>query len=306
MGRYISDEVTVITATPNEPPPKQRKDQRRAHLIVLSGTNVGQVFELPKDRIALGRDDKADIQIMDAGISRRHAVIERDEDGAYHLLDDGSRNGTFANNHRVQDFYNLSDGDKIQIGVMTILKFAYTDEAEANYAQKMYEKAHRDGLIGIFNRRYFEDRLNADFGYAKRHNQHLALLMLDLDHFKVVNDTHGHPAGDAVLKAFAQLVTKNIRSDDILARFGGEEFVVLCRHTDLMKASILGERIRHEVSQHLFVADEKQLRITTSIGIAGLPDPEITEPKGMIEAADESLYKAKERGRNCVVARRPR
>ncbi len=170
----------------------------------------------------------------------------------------------------------------------------------------MYEKAHRDGLMGIFNRRYFEDRINADFGYAKRHNQHLALLMLDLDHFKAVNDTHGHPAGDAVLKSFAQLVTKNIRSDDILARYGGEEFVVLCRHTDLMKASILGERIRHEVSQHIFIAGEKQLRVTTSIGIAGLPDPEITEPKGMVEAADESLYKAKQRGRNCVVARRPK
>jgi diguanylate cyclase (GGDEF)-like protein len=306
MVRYISDEVTVITATPTEAPTKLRKDERRAHLIVLSGTNVGQVFELPKDRISLGRDDKADIQIMDAGISRRHAVIERYRDGAYHLQDDGSRNGTFANNHRVDEFYNLADGDKIQIGVMTILKFAYTDEAEANYAQKMYEKAHRDGLIGIFNRRYFEDRLNADFGYAKRHNQHLALLMLDLDHFKAVNDTHGHPAGDVVLKAFAQLVTKNIRSDDILARYGGEEFVVLCRQTDLMKASILGERIRHAVSQYIFVAGEKQLRVTTSIGIAGLPDPEITEPKGMVEAADESLYKAKQRGRNCVVARRPR
>jgi len=305
MGRYISDEVTVITATPSAPPPKPRKDERRAHLIVLSGTNVGQVFELPKDRTSIGRDDRAEIQIMDAGISRHHAAIERDSEGAYRLVDDGSRNGTFANNHRVEEFYNLSDGDKIQIGVMTILKFAYTDEAEANYAQKMYEAAHRDGLIGIFNRRYFEDRLNADFGYAKRHGQHLALLMLDLDHFKAVNDTYGHPAGDTVLKGFAELVTKNIRSDDILARYGGEEFVVLCRHTDLMKASILGERIRHAISQHIFVVGEQQLQITTSIGISGLPDPEIGDPKAMIEAADESLYKAKQRGRNCVVARRP-
>lgn len=307
MARYISEEVTVITPTPLDTEDRQQKDDRGAHLIVLSGTNVGQVFELTKRRVTLGRDDSSDIQIMDAGISRQHAMIERDKDGGtYRLRDDGSRNGTFANNHRVEEFYNLCDGDKIQIGVMTILKFAFTDEAEANYAQRMYEAAHRDGLIGIFNRRYFEDRLTADFGYAKRHNQHLSLLMLDLDHFKRVNDTYGHPAGDAVLKSFAELVARNIRSDDILARFGGEEFVVLCRHTDLMRASILGERIRHAVSQHVFEAGDQQLKITTSIGISALPDPEIAEPKALVEAADESLYKAKQRGRNCVVARRPR
>jgi diguanylate cyclase (GGDEF)-like protein len=169
----------------------------------------------------------------------------------------------------------------------------------------MYEAAHRDGLIGIFNRRYFEDRLQADYSYARRHTRHLSLLMLDLDHFKQVNDNYGHPVGDEVLKALAELIGRNIRGEDILARYGGEEFAVLCRHTDLMKASILGERIRHEVANHIFDVANHKLKLTVSIGIAALPDPSIDTPEAMVEAADEALYQAKDRGRNCVVMRRP-
>jgi diguanylate cyclase (GGDEF)-like protein len=275
-------------------------------LIVLSGINVGQVFNLNTPKVSIGRDDNSDIQVLDAGISRNHAIIRQNKDGSYLITDAGSRNGTFCNNKRVSDSYQLNDGDKIQIGVMTILKFAYTDDPEANYAQAMYEAAHHDGLTGVFNRRYFEDRLKTDFTYALRHNIHLSLLILDLDHFKKVNDSYGHPAGDQVLKEFAELVGKITRVDDVLSRFGGEEFTVLCKHTDLMKASILGERIRYEVSTFYFIANQHKLKLTTSVGIAALPDRDIRTPEEMVVAADDALYKAKERGRNCVVTRRPR
>ena len=170
----------------------------------------------------------------------------------------------------------------------------------------MYEVVYRDGLTEVFNRRYFEERLAAEIPYAIRHNRPLALLMMDLDHFKLVNDTHGHPVGDVVLKEFAELVTKITRADDVLVRFGGEEFAILCRHTDLMKASILGERIRHEVSQFLFAAPSAPLHITVSVGVAALPDPNINSAEQMVVAADEVLYQAKDRGRNCVIARRRR
>jgi diguanylate cyclase (GGDEF)-like protein len=304
MARQISEEVTVITQFHLSP--KRRTGERVAHLVVLSGHNVGQVYNLHQAESRIGRDENADIQIMDAGISRRHALIVRTEDGIYEIRDAGSRNGTFANNHRVEEARTLEDGDKIQLGSMTVLRFAYTDEAEADYAQEMYEKAHRDGLTGVFNRRYFEDRLAAELAHAIRHNRHLALLMMDLDHFKAVNDAHGHPVGDTVLKEFAALLNKTTRGEDAVVRYGGEEFAVICRNTDLMKASILGERIRHEVSAAVFAADGPRLRITVSVGIAAAPDPEIRDLDTMVQAADDALYKAKQSGRNCVITRRKR
>jgi diguanylate cyclase (GGDEF)-like protein len=304
MARQISEEVTVITQFHLSP--KRRTGERLAHLVVLGGHNVGQVHNLDRTDTLIGRDERADIQIMDAGISRRHALIVRTSDGAYEIRDMGSRNGTFANNHRVDGSRTLEDGDKIQLGAMSVLRFAYADEAESDYAQKMYEKAHRDGLTGVFNRRYFEDRLSAEFAHAARHNRPLALLMMDLDHFKKVNDTHGHPVGDTVLKEFADLLQRTTRGEDAVIRYGGEEFAILCRHTDMMKASILGERIRHEVSAAVFASDGPKLQITVSIGIAAAPDPSITSADTMVQAADEALYKAKQRGRNCVVTRRKR
>jgi len=247
MTRIISDEVTLIA--PFESTPKsEKKETRKAHLIVLSGTNVGQIFELNKPEVTIGREDNLTVQIMDAGISRRHATILHDKLGSYFLQDAGSRNGTFANGHRVEGKHLLQDGDKIQIGVLTILKFTYNDAPEAEYAHLMYEADLRDGLTGIFNRRYFEDRLKAEFSYALRHNSALALLILDLDLFKQVNDTYGHLSGDQVLQGFSKLVGKTCRTEDVLSRYGGEEFAIICRDTDSMEASVLGERIRHDVA----------------------------------------------------------
>jgi diguanylate cyclase (GGDEF)-like protein len=304
MGRFQSEEVTVVAplATKSEDAPKKA---RSAHLIVLSGTNVGQVFPLTVNKVTIGREDSSTIQIMDAGISRRHAQILSDGNGNYTVEDAGSRNGTFANNHRVEAPTPLADGDKLQIGVMTILKFTYDDAPEANYAQAMYDAALRDGLTGVYNRRYFDERLNAEFSFAARHGTGLSLLFLDLDHFKQVNDTYGHLAGDQVLKELAKLVTKSSRAEDVLSRYGGEEFAVLCRDTDLLKSSVLAERIRHEVAACTFVP-KVQIKLTVSIGIASIPDPQITSPKDLVLAADEALYQAKDRGRNCVVTRRTR
>ena len=302
MSKVISEEVTVITEFHLSP--KRRRGNGGGHLVVLSGHNVGQVYELTKEKTLIGREDNAEVQIMDAGISRQHALITRTDDSRYQLEDAGSRNGTYANNNRIEAPHTLNDGDKIQLGAMTVLRFANADDAEADYAQRMYEAAHRDGLTGAFNRRYFEERLAAEIPYSVRHRRSLALLMLDLDHFKQVNDNNGHPVGDVVLKEFATLVTNTTREDDVLVRYGGEEFAVLCRQTDLIKASILGERIRHEVAGFLFSADNARLKITVSIGIAALPDAEINSPELIVNAADEALYQAKERGRNCVVTRR--
>jgi len=301
MGRHRSEEVTIVAAHALTPTPSDQC--RSAHLIVLSGTNVGQVFKLTAASNTIGREDGVEVQILDAGISRRHAIVAKNGAG-YELRDAVSRNGTFSNNKRVDNPQPLQDGDKIQIGVMTILKFTFDDAPEANYAQAMYDAALRDGLTGVFNRRYFEERLRSEFAFASRHGVGLALLMLDLDHFKKVNDTRGHLAGDFILKEFSQLVSRSSRAEDVLSRYGGEEFAILCRETGVMQASVLAERIRHEVSSHHFVFENTLIPITVSIGLATLPDPAINAPEGLVLAADEALYQAKDRGRNCVVARR--
>lgn len=304
MGRRRhSDEVTVITSTM----PKARKldvSTRVAHLIVLGGENVGQVYPLDKPKIVIGRDDQVNIKIIDAGISRQHCAITCDGRGTYTLADAGSKNGTYTNNERVETSHELSDGDKIQIGSQTIFKFSYQDEVETDYAKKMYDAALRDGLTGCFNRRYFDERLRSEYSFALRHNVPLGLILIDMDHFKAVNDTHGHLAGDHVLREFSSLVMQRIRTEDVFARYGGEEFALICRDTDLAKSSILAERIRHDSAIHRYEVADAVLNVTASIGVAALPHPQIATPENLIEAADQALYQAKEQGRNCVITHR--
>ena len=304
---FRSEEVTIVAQRDDlDGSAKARGQVRSAHLVILSGSNVGQVFKLVAAESVIGREEGVAVQILDAGISRRHAAVSHDGEGSYFLVDAGSRNGTYVNNRRVEQKHPLKDGDKIQIGVSTILKFTHDDAPEASYAEAMYEAALRDGLTGVFNRRYFEERLRSEYAFADRHGTTLALLFLDLDHFKNVNDSLGHLAGDAVLKQFAQLVASSIRTEDVLCRYGGEEFAVLCRETDLMRASVLGERVRHAVSTHAFSFEGKPVQITVSIGIAAVPDETIRSAEGLLAAADGALYQAKERGRNCVVMRPPK
>ncbi|MCB9555672.1 MAG: GGDEF domain-containing protein [Deltaproteobacteria bacterium] len=296
-----SDEVTAVTAA--SAPRLVDAEERAAHLVVLSGTNVGQIYPLSERETAIGRAEGSAIQLMDAGISRHHSMVERNEDGVFVVRDTGSRNGTFVNNERVEEPYALLDGDKIQLGVMTILKFSYDDELEATYARKMYDAALRDGLTGVFNRRYFDERIQSEYSFCVRHGKALALLMIDLDHFKTVNDSYGHVAGDKILTEFAALLTRMIRAEDVLARYGGEEFAIICRDTDVKKASILAERIRYAAAAYDYVVGNRPIQVTVSIGVVSVPDRELQSPTEIIEAADEALYKAKAKGRNCIITR---
>ena len=150
----------------------------------------------------LGRGDSAAVRLLDDGISREHAAVERDG-GKMVLRDLGSTNGTFCNGVRVER-RELADGDKISVGASTILKFTYQDQLDEHYQKQLFESALRDGLTATFNRRYFVDRLNAEMRFAYRHDKALALLFVDIDHFKKINDTHGHQAGDFVLAAVAR------------------------------------------------------------------------------------------------------
>jgi hypothetical protein len=161
----------------------------RACLIVIRGLNVGgDVQARGQAEMVLGRGQQVDVEILDDGISRRHAALRFRDDQV--LLEDlGSRNGTFVNGQRVEGSRPIQDGDKIQLSSSTILKFTYADRLDESFQRRMYESSLRDGLTKSFNRKYFLDRLEREFRFAKRHRQPLALIMLDIDEFKKLNDS---------------------------------------------------------------------------------------------------------------------
>lgn len=160
------------------------------------------------------------------------------------------------------------------------------------------ERSIRDGLTGLYNHRHFYEVLNRDFQLALRNETDLACILLDLDHFKEVNDTHGHPCGDAILKEVAAVIRQNVRKTDVVARYGGEEFAVLLSNTDLSGARRTAESIRLGLKQHRFCHEGVVLSITASVGLASRRAHRPAKPKDLLTFADTALYKAKSSGRN--------
>ena len=168
--------------------------------------------------------------------------------------------------------------------------------------RQLKELANRDGLTGLYNHRYFQETISRDFQKALRYHESLSCVMLDIDHFKKFNDTYGHQTGDMVIKTLGGLIDKLTRDSDLSARYGGEEFVLLMYHTASREAFMVTERLRNAVEQHKFQADNQVLTVTISLGVVSFPHPEIADAKALIECADKALYRAKEEGRNRVVA----
>jgi diguanylate cyclase (GGDEF)-like protein len=271
----------------------------RAYLIVLAGSNVGEMYRVEEGETFLGRGQSVTIRLTDEGISRKHARLV--QHGGEVLIEDlQSSNGTIVNGAPVT-MQVLKDGDKIRLGSTTILKFTYNDQLDENFQQQMYEAALRDGLTKAYNKKYFLDRLETEIAYAKRHQAHLSLLMMDVDHFKRVNDTYGHLAGDFVLAKLAKLANATVRTEDVFARYGGEEFGVICRGVPLASAGVLGERLRSLVETTPFETEGQRMPITISIGVAGYPEAPIETVTQLIAAADQALYEAKRAGRNRVL-----
>ena len=298
MSDYEEEQATSIISLPTIQ--KSEDNRSRAYFIVLAGANVGEMYKLEQGEVVLGRGREVDVRIVDEGISRRHCVVRQVPTGDVMIEDMNSSNGTFANGRRIRT-HILKDGDKIQIGSTTILKFTYTDDLDETFQRQMLEAALRDGLTKAFNRKYFHDRLESEYAYSIRHKSPLTLLMMDIDHFKSFNDTHGHLAGDHVLKGMAQRVQSSIRTEDVFARYGGEEFALICRGIPLADGAIVGERVRSLLANTPFVWEGQSLAVTISIGVAGLPNTEIQNATALIAAADKALYEAKEGGRNRVV-----
>jgi diguanylate cyclase (GGDEF)-like protein len=263
---------------------------------VIAGPSFGEMYKLKGERMVLGRGDRTDVRIIDDGVSREHAALQR-EGGKIALVDLGSTNGTFCNGIRVPR-QDLTDGDKISIGASTILKFTYQDHVDEHYQKQLFESALRDGLTSTFNRRYFLDRLHGELRFAVRHAKPVALLFVDIDHFKKINDTYGHQAGDQVLSGVARIMMTTIRAEDVLARYGGEEFAIICREIPLDGAEALAKRLVAAVSERPFEVGGQRIPVTISVGAA--VDYGKTDAQGLIANADTAMYEAKRTGRNRV------
>jgi diguanylate cyclase (GGDEF)-like protein len=283
------------------PPLTPRSQRTRAVLTVVSGAATGKVFTVEKVTV-MGRGREAEVRLDDAGASRAHARITHTGDGVYILEDLGSLNGTFVDGRRI-DRVQLQSGDRIHVGPNVVVTFAILDAQAERITQQLYESSVRDPLTRAFNRRYLVERLDGEIAYAVRHRTHLALILLDLDHFKKVNDTYGHLAGDDVLRDVAALVQRLSRAEDLFARYGGEEFVVVVRGIEHANVGRFAERIRSAVEQLEIATEGALVKVTLSAGYASLSE---LETRGddladdLLRLADDRLYRSKDGGRNRV------
>jgi diguanylate cyclase (GGDEF)-like protein len=166
--------------------------------------------------------------------------------------------------------------------------------------RQLQDLANKDGLTGLYNHRYFHEQLSKDFLHAKRYDESLSCVLLDIDYFKKFNDTHGHQTGDVVLSTLGRVIEDSIRDGDLAARYGGEEFALVLYHADGPAGYQVAERLRQMVESHEVHDKGNVLHVTISVGVATFPSGQIRDSKELIECADKALYKAKENGRNRV------
>lgn len=272
-------------------------------LLVISGPNIGRSFTLEKEEFTIGRAEQSDLTVEDDLVSRHHCKIVVQKEGTM-LVDLASTNGTLVNGRRA-DRVMLKEGDQIQVGGSTILKYHLQEEVQRRFLAELYDAATKDFLTGVYNKKYFMDRIQSEFSYVQRTEGNFSVIVADLDFFKKVNDTYGHLAGDLTLKRVAQHLLNNTRKHDMVARFGGEEFVIFMRECDNQQAKTLAEHLRKGVENLAIDFNQKTFKVTTSMGIATfgpLTREQFKTVESLIDFADSNLYKAKTSGRNQVCA----
>jgi diguanylate cyclase (GGDEF)-like protein len=268
--------------------------------IVIFGEDVGKMFRVtPTKPAVIGRKEDADIILNEEGISRRHAMISFLPLNKIVVSDLQSTNGTFVNGEKITE-KALQDGDRIQIGNACILKFSYQDKMEEKFQENLYQSATQDPLTGIYNKKFFLDNLAKEFSFSKRTISNLNLIIFDIDHFKKINDTYGHQAGDYVLKTISDTLKKQVRREDLFSRYGGEEFVLILKGKNEEHALMFAERIRKLIKDANFNYENKSIQITISMGISTYNGTNFENIEELIKSADDYLYKAKQKGRNRV------
>jgi diguanylate cyclase (GGDEF)-like protein len=286
----------------DDSPGDRRFDE--ANLILIAhpeNRQLGRRFRLIKGAwVDIGRSQSCDCGFPDVlSLSRIHGRLKYDDDGVT-IEDLGSTNGSFVNDRRVNGRVRLSSGDRIQLGGLHF-KFLHGRDVEHAYYEAIYQLITEDGLTEVYNRRTFDEELQREFARARRHRRPLSLILMDVDHFKLINDRCGHLCGDFVLKGVVNIVRRVLRPEQVFARVGGDEFAILNPETDGGGSAILAEKLRAKIGEYEFKPDlfEGRVRATCSFGVADLRE-EMMTPEEFFSAADRALYDAKILGRNRV------
>lgn len=280
-------------------------ERLRCSLVVYSGGDTGRQITLPEGSSSIGRSAAATVQIDGPGMSRLHAEVI--VEGASVILRDlGSANGSFVQDVRLNGPRLLCDGDLVRLGSV-ILKFYEHRSVDAALHDRVYRMAMIDAGTGLHNRRYLNDALKRELRHARQGSRPMSVIGCDLDRFKLVNDTHGHHAGDLVLRESAAVLSGVVGAAGILGRLGGEEFLVLMPGANALAARTLAERLRVAMAEHRFVlpvSDDDGRRCvvhqqTISLGVAEWTSA-MLDTCDLLDAADRRLYQSKHDGRNRV------
>lgn len=287
---------TIVT---NDNTIKFHPNELRPHLIVLYPQTQFKQIPLTQGTITLGRGHDADIQLDDELASRKHCSLSFD--GMQIIVEDlQSTNGTYVDGNPIKTAVITSD-NRLQIGKM-ILKVEFKDKTEEAFDRELFQAATTDALTKIPNRRTFMDRCVGEIALARRNNFYIHTIMIDVDNFKHVNDTWGHPCGDMILKEVARILKEEKRESDTLARYGGEEFIMLFCGIGKEDAKKSAERLRIAIEKHRFSWKDTIIPITISIGLASKQGENIPKIDQMIAESDKLLYIAKQSGKNLVVS----
>jgi len=297
--RSHSPDTDARTTQPrtNRPARGFGNDGAEACLVVLQGQSLGQRIDLGEHVVTLGRATECDFQIDERSVSRQHARVWRDL-GGYRLKDLGSTNRTLLNDVPV-DEAELKDGDYVTVG-SCVLKFMERSSVEARYHDEIYQLATLDPLTKLSNRRHFLELLGRELQRSLRHRRPLALLIVDLDHFKSINDGHGHVIGDIVLEQVGATLHSTVRGEAIAARIGGEEFAIALPEYESDASLAVAEQVRRAVEAMPLQLVEGLCAVTVSIGVAAWR-PGLDKVSDLLRVADQALYRAKQAGRNRVV-----
>ena len=293
---------------------KSTQKERRPALVSLRGELMAVPIPLERDEVIIGRALEADVRLNDSRASRLHARItsERDPETAgtsYRITDLGSTNGTLVNGGPITEVF-LNDGDKIEIGEH-LFRFDMLDEIDREFQHQIHRLLAHDELTGLLTSKSFFSELRRESARAQAESRPFCVLMMDLDHFKEVNDTYGHLVGSKTLEETGHVIKEALRAGDVASRFGGEEFAAFLLDANYAQGLVAAERVRVALAQHEFSASRMDSpgihtthRITISIGVAAFPD-DATDPIQLVELADSALYRAKRSGRNRICAYRP-
>ena len=289
--------VLVHAASIKESLPAESRD--RFLLVRIEGESLGQVTTLQAGEVVIGRAQTASLCVVDSGVSRHHARLVRGPRN-YTIQDMGSANGTYVGGQQVAQ-KELVDGDIIQLGPTVMFRYSVTDADQQAMLEHLYDASVTDALTAAYNREYFDTRLASELAYARRHDAPLSLIILDVDHFKAVNDEYGHRVGDQVLVSLVRTIRPALRTEDVFCRYGGEEFAIILRTTDVEQAGCVAERIRTIAAELRIANAAGDFGITISLGCASLKCCQDKTAESLIAVADRRLYQAKHLGRNRVI-----